>query len=84
MSIFIINDKQNLSGRPSESYSLDPKKVGHFIEPDLGLNCISRVISRQQQSSTVRKELGTAYLVNMVFALFHMSSKIVMMHLNNI
>ena len=38
---------------PSKSVSLDPDQAGHFVGPDLGLNCLQRLsvdnTSRQSQ-----------------------------------
>ena len=44
------------------SDSLDPDQALHSVGPDLGPNCLQRVISRRKKSQLVRKELITLQL----------------------
>ena len=43
---FFINFlKKNLSGIPSVSNSLDPGQARRFVRPDLGPNCLQRLLA---------------------------------------
>ena len=43
------------------SNSLDPDQARHFVGPDLGPNCLKKVISRRQRSLLAGQELNINY-----------------------
>ena len=49
------------------SNSLGPDQGRHFVWPDLGPNCLQRLISRQQKSLLMGKEINTKQLVDTTF-----------------
>ena len=61
--IFVLNYFfKNLSVIPSVSKGLDSDQAWRFGSPDLGPNCLKKVISSQQKSPLAGKEIMTIYI----------------------